>query len=107
MSPDQVIANYESLLALIGQMRVAAEQGEWEQLVSIEQQCSELVEAMKPVDDEVTLDDATREQKIQLINKILADNAEICDRTQTWMSELQRIMQSNRQEQRLQQAYGD
>jgi flagellar protein FliT len=107
MSPDQVIANYEALLALTERMRVAAEHGEWEQLISIEQQCSELVEAMKPVDDEVKLDEATRERKCQLINQILADNAEICHHTQTWMSELQRIMQSNRQEQRLQHAYGE
>lgn len=107
MSSAQVLANYESLSALTGQMREAAAQGEWDQLVRIEQQRGELVAAMKPLDAEVRLDEAARQRKIQLINKIMADDAEIRNLTQTWMSQLQLSMQSNLQEQRLQRAYGE
>ncbi len=102
----QVITNYESLSALTGQMREAAVQGEWDKLVSIEQQCSQQVAAMSPVDSSAKLDESARQRKIQLIRKILADDAEIRNHTEVWMEQLQRIMQSNRQEQRLQQAYG-
>ncbi len=107
MSSAQALANYESLSALTGQMREAAAQGEWDQLVRIEQQRGELVAAMKPLDAEVRLDEAARQRKIQLINKIMADDAEIRNLTQTWMSQLQLSMQSNLQEQRLQRAYGE
>ena len=79
---------------------------EWDKLVDIEKQCSRQVAIMKPVDATAVLDGAARQRKIQLIKKILADDAEIRNRTETWMGQLQRIMQSNRQEQRLQHAYG-
>lgn len=106
MSSYQVITNYESLSALTGQMREAAVQGEWDKLVSIEKQCGQQVAAMRPVDATATLDEPAKQRKIQLIKKILADDAEIRSHTEAWMGQLQRIMQSNRQEQRLQQAYG-
>ena len=106
MSNTQVITNYETLSALTGQMREAAAQGEWDKLVSIERQCSQQVAAMKPVDATATLDESARQRKIHLIKKILADDAEIRNHTEKWMGQLQRIMQSNHQEQRLQQAYG-
>lgn len=106
MNSSQVIANYELLSALTEQMRVAAVNGEWDQLVSIELQRSELVATMKPVDAETKLDEAAHQHKIQLINKILADDTEIRHYTQDWMGQLQLSMQSNRQEQRLLQTYG-
>lgn len=106
MNTQQVIANYESLSALTNEMRDAAEHGEWEQLVELEQQCSRKIAEMKPADEAVALDERSRQLKIQLIKKILANDAEIRDRTQAWMGQLQRILQSNRQEQRLQRAYG-
>jgi len=91
---------------LTGQMREAAERGEWDALISIEQQCSTLVAAMKPIDAEVTLDEVARQRKLELITKILADDAEIRNYTQIWMRQLQLSMQSNRQEQLLLHAYG-
>lgn len=106
MGISQVITNYESLSAITSQMRHAAAQGEWDTLVELELQCSKQVAAMKPVDAATSLDEPTRQRKIQLIKKILADDADIRNRTEVWMAQLQHIMRSNRQEQRLQQAYG-
>jgi flagellar protein FliT len=106
MSHSQVITNYESLSTLTSQMREAAIEGAWDQLVSIEQQCSKKVAAMKPEDATAALDESARQLKIQLIKKILADDAEIRNHTEVWMGQLQRIMKSNRQEQRLQKTYG-
>jgi flagellar protein FliT len=106
MTTHQVIENYESLSALTNQMRSAAEQGEWDALVELEQQCSRKIAEMKPVDASIALDEGSRQLKIQLIKKILANDAEIRNRTQAWMGQLQHILQSNRQEQRLQRAYG-
>jgi len=107
MNSFQIITHYESLSVLTGQMREAAVQGEWDKLVNIEQQCGQQVAIMKLADAPITLDEPTRQRKMQLIRKILADDAEIRNHTEKWMGQLQRIMQSNRQEQRLQQVYGD
>lgn len=106
MGSSQAIANYASLSVLTGQMREAAVQGEWDTLIGIEHQCSRLVSAMKQVDAETELDAAEYQLKLQLIAKILADDAEIRSRTQAWMGQLQLDMQSNRQEQLLLNAYG-
>ena len=106
MNPSQVIANYESLSTLTGQMLEAAMRDEWDCLINIEHQRGELVAAMKPFHAEVMLDEAARQHKNQLINKILADDAEIRNRAQVWMSQLQLSMKSNHQEQRLLHAYG-
>ncbi|WP_310452395.1 flagellar protein FliT [Sulfuritalea sp.] len=106
MGSFQAIANYEQLSALTRQMREAAEQGEWDKLISIEHQCSELVVTMKAVDAAATLDEAARHRKDQLIADILADDAEIRKHVQVWMGQLQHNMQSNRQEQLVLKAYG-
>jgi len=106
MSNSQVISNYESLSVLTEQMREAVMRGEWDQLIGLEQQCSRHVAAMKPVDAITVLDEPSRQIKIRLIKKILANDADIRSRTAEWMGQLQRIIQSNRQEQLLQHTYG-
>lgn len=106
MSSSIVIANYESLSALTGQMREAAERGAWEQLADFERQRSELVDAMKPVDAAVKLDEEARQRKVQLITGIFSYEVEIRKHIQVWMSQMQHSMQSNRQEQLLLKAYG-
>ena len=105
-SASQVIANYESLSALTGQMREAAAHGEWDQLIGIEQQRGKLVAIMKPLDAEVELDEAARQRKNELINQVLAGDGEIRNLTQAWMGQLQLSMQSNSQELRLLKKYG-
>lgn len=100
------IDNYHSLSTLTSQMLVAATQGEWDQLIELEQQCSRQVAKIRLVDDESPLDEPSRQRKIQLIRKILADDAQIRNRTEAWMGQLNNIMQSNKQEQRLNKTYG-
>jgi flagellar protein FliT len=87
-------------------MREAAERGEWDQLIDLEQQCSRHVDAMRQADASASLDETARQRKAQIIKKILEHDADIRSRTVAWMGQLQRIMQSNRQEQRLSRAYG-
>ena len=106
MGSHQVIANYESLSNLTAQMREAAERGEWDQLIDLEQLCRQYVAAMKQADASATLDEPSRQRKVQIIKKILENDADLRSRTVAWMGQLQRIMQSNRQEQRLHQTYG-
>lgn len=103
---NSVINNYQQLSNITGQMRVAAMQGEWDQLVELEQQCSVYVEQMKQ-QDLAPLDENIRLQKVALIHKILADDAAIRDQTMPWMAQLQRNIKGTRSEQRVQQAYSN
>ena len=99
-----VIENYEFLSSLTAQMREAAVHSQWDNLVELEKQCSQRVACIKPL-DAAPLDESTRLRKVALIRKILADDAEIRNRTEPWMAQLQRIMKSVGQERRLLDAY--
>jgi flagellar protein FliT len=102
---DPVIEQYQHLSGITGKMREAATHGEWDKLIELEQQCNQHVSLMKK-QNFAAPDENTRLQKVALINKILADDAMIRDQTQPWMAQLQQNMQSNRNEQRVQHAYG-
>lgn len=106
MSVAQVIANYETLATLTGQMHETARRGEWELLIDYEQQRSELIAAMKPLDAETRLDESTRRRKNELITSVLAHDAEIRKLVQAWMDECDLSMQSSAQELRLLREYG-
>ena len=100
-----VIENYEYLSALTAQMRVAAIQGQWDQLVALEKQCSERVTSMKAQDANTLLDENTRLSKVALIRRILEDDAIIRSKTEPWMEQIQHILQGVRQERRLLETY--
>jgi flagellar protein FliT len=99
-----LLEEYQHLSDITGQMRSAAAEGEWDRLVSLEQECKRKVEAIKPR-DVIPASPEERSQKLALLKKILADDADIRNRTESWMEQLQRIMHSARSEQRLQQTY--
>ena len=102
---DPVIENYEFLTSITAQMRVAATDGQWDQLMELEKQCSQHVAIMKTQDMGIPPDESIRLRKVELIRKILADDAEIRNHTEPWVEQLQRIMHSTGQERRLQQTY--
>lgn len=102
---NPVIENYEFLSSITAQMRVAATHGQWDQLVELEKQCSQQVEIMKTQDVGIPPNESARLRKVELIRKILADDAEIRNHTEPWVGQLQRIMHSTGQERRLQQTY--
>jgi flagellar protein FliT len=102
---SQVIENYEFLSSLTGQMRAAATQGEWDHLVELEKKCSQRVAIMKVQDAATPIDETTRLRKVDLIRKILADDAEIRNHTEAWMTQLQHLVQNTAQERRVRQAY--
>ena len=99
------IDNYESLSSLMGLMREAASQGQWNRLLDLEMQCCQQVESMKQAVSQAPLSHAEREKKRNLILKILADDAAIRRHTEPWMEQLQRVMRTTRQEQQVRQAY--
>jgi hypothetical protein len=106
MSAAQVIANYEALATLTRQMQGAAQSAEWDVLIAFEQQRSELIAAMKPLDAETMLDEGTRHRKNEIISRVLSLDAEIRKLVKAWMDECDLSMQSNLQERRLLREYG-
>jgi flagellar protein FliT len=100
-----VIENYMQLSSIMGEMRDAAAADNWDRLVALGKQCGEYVETMKAGDEVASLDEEARQKKVALIRKILADDAEIRNKVDPCLAQIQRLLQGARQEQRLQQAY--
>lgn len=101
---NTIVEDYQRLSGITEQMRNAAANGEWDRLIELEKRCSQEVAAIKPR-DAVPADAASRKQKADLIRKMLADDKAIREYTDPWMRQLERIMQSTRSEQKLQQTY--
>lgn len=100
----EMMQTYRQLAELTSHMRTAASQGEWDELIALEQQCTALVAALKPQDG-VPASAAERKLKADLIRQMLADDRAIRELTQPWLHQLERLMHSTHSEQRLHRAY--
>ena len=105
MNSQQIIAAYEAILALTGQMLEAARRSDWDSLVALEQDCKNRVEQLMAENGGQPLSNQFRQRKVEIIRKVLADDAEIRNITEPWMAHLQNILGSTTREQRLRQVY--
>ncbi|WP_307189409.1 flagellar protein FliT [Massilia timonae] len=107
MNGDDILSLYESVSTLSGDMLVAAQAGEWDQLVELETRCASQVQALRAGESATVLSAERRERKVAMIRKILADDRAIRDLTSPWMAKLGAMMQSTGAERRLANAYGN
>ena len=92
MNSSEVLAMYEKVAVLTGQMAAAARGGDWDGLSALEDQCS--VHARRAQSEPVAaLEGAPRLRKIDLLKQILANDREIRAVTEPWMGKLDAIMQ--------------
>ena len=101
-----LLATYDSLSRTTGHMLAAAQHGDWEQLVSLEKDCADLVARLSSLEAEDPLPESLQGRKAALIRKVLADDAAIRHITEPWIQRLETMLGANRHEQRLLQTYG-
>ncbi|HET9113257.1 MAG TPA: flagellar protein FliT [Burkholderiales bacterium] len=106
MNDEEIIAAYESVAQITGQMLNAARTGAWDDLISLENRCARHVKALENNEIPSRLTRDFRNRKIAVIKKILADDKEIRGITEPWMQRLSSLMQSNATERKLSVAYG-
>jgi flagellar protein FliT len=107
MTNEQMIGTYESILAVTAQMLDAARAADWDRLVIREQECRELVENLmrSRIDNDTVLEPRVRRRKVEIIRKVLADDAQIRILTEPWMQRLQHLLTSVGRERKLHAAY--
>ena len=105
MNDPQIIATYEAILAITGQMLGAARDDDWDRLVALEQDCKKLVEQLIADNTGQPLSREFQQRKVEIIRRVLAEDAEIRNITQPWMAQLQNILGSAGRERKLYQAY--
>jgi flagellar protein FliT len=106
MDNQQILSLYETVADITGQMLAAARNGDWERLAALESNCASHVQALKNGEPREPLTGAVREQKVRIIKKILADDREIRNITQPWMTQLSALLNSTGMERKLSKAYG-
>jgi len=104
---EQILEVYGSLSERTGHMLEAAKESDWERLVAMEQDCRGLIERLKIIDARALNPDPHYvERKVEIIRKVLADDAEIRRHTEPWMEKLQALLGSARQMHKLERTYG-
>jgi len=108
MDNAEMIGTYENILAVTAQMLDAARATDWDLLVKREQECRQLVESLlnSRSENEIVLEPQFRKRKVEIIRKVLADDAEIRNLTEPWMQRLQHLLTSVGHERKLHVAYG-
>lgn len=104
MDSTQIIATYENMLAVSGQMLAAARSSDWDRLVDLEKHCRALAERLA-AGEAPRLTGQLRQRKVEIIRRMLADDAEIRNLTQPWLAQLQQFLGSAGQERKLRRAY--
>jgi flagellar protein FliT len=107
MTGQEVLSEYAAVADLTGQMLAAAEAGDWDQLVLLEQRCTRHVDTLKRCEAAVELNPSGRQAKIDCIRRILADDRRIRDLTMPWMAQLSAMINNSGTQRRLANAYGN
>ncbi|SDA12068.1 flagellar protein FliT [Nitrosospira sp. Nsp18] len=104
MNSTEKIAAYQSISNLTGEMVEAARASEWDKLEILEHRCAALVTQLRAAPP-VRLTVDMQQQKVELIHKILADDAEIRTHTEPWMKSVQTLLGNAGMARRVHQAY--
>lgn len=106
MNSEQVIAIYETVSDLTGQMLEAARSRDWESLVALEHQCADQVAVLKDSETVVALSGPSRARKVEIIHQILAHDRAIREISEPWMAELAALLNNSSTARKLNAAYG-
>lgn len=102
---QQTIRIYEQVLALSTQMLEAANQGDWETMNQLQNHCSAQIEVLKNEGGAMSLSGPERDRKIELIQKILANDKAIRDIADPWLKELSNLLQNTDNQMKLARSY--
>jgi flagellar protein FliT len=95
-SNAEYFARYEAIATISGRMLMAARNALWNDLVLLQDEYRQLIEALKSAETGVKLDDGERARKFDLIRRILADDAAIRDLANPRMAKLSALFAAPR-----------
>ena len=103
---SEVVHCYGQLAARVALMAELARAKEWGRLPELEAECSAVVERLKVLQTLETLDTAQWEETRRLIERIRADQDEVCGLVKPQIEQLISRMSSLSQQRSLGRAYG-
>lgn len=96
---------YEEIATLSTRMVDAADENDWEALSELERHVAALRDVLMASED-AGLSTLEMEQKRILIQRILANDARVRERTEPWMEQVRRFLGASANQRRVANAYG-
>ena len=100
------ISLYQEMSALSSRMVEAARANDWETLIKLERSIAALRNSLLQEDDNSNQSASELKIKSQLIQRILADDAEVRRHTEPWMEQLRKFLGGDAKRREVEQAYG-
>jgi flagellar protein FliT len=91
---SQLLDHYEAIARSSQRMLEAAKESDWEEVTRQEERCRMLIAALKAASVEAPLRPADNRRRMELLRRILADDAEIRGRADPWLKQLERLLAS-------------
>jgi flagellar protein FliT len=101
-----IVERYRKMADASARMLAAARLDDWDTVCGIEKECAALVGELSMMGDLAPSDPALRQQKLELLKRVLADDAAIRALSQPWLSRLDEMMRGQNNALRMQRAYG-
>jgi flagellar protein FliT len=92
----RLVDRYEQIAAASHQMLAAARHGDWEAVARLEDACRVLIGELERQATQVRLTDREQRRRIALLRSILADDAEVRQRSEPWLQQLEQLLQRPR-----------
>ena len=105
MNESEVIAKYEAAWQLTHRMVEAARNNDWDGLIEFEKERSVLIGQLMESDKNEISEFLLRQNKADVIRKILSADEEIATLTKAWMGEISEVLNSVNAGKKLEQAY--
>ena len=108
LSMPTQISLYQEMSALSARMVEAARAHDWDTLITLERSIAALRNSLLPDDDDDSGNQSASELKLksQLIQRILADDAEVRRHTEPWMEQVRKFLGSDARRRDAEHAYG-
>ncbi len=106
-APSDVLALYREVERLTGSMLSAAHRADWDRLVELEAGCASCVKALQGCGVPEQLSAEAKQQKVELLRRILANDREIRQLTEPWMKNLAKYLEVSDTRCEVAKAYGE
>lgn len=91
---SQLLEHYEAIARASQRMLEAARASDWEEVARQEDRCRTLISALKAASTQMPLRPTDNRRRMDLLRRILADDAEIRGRSDPWLKQLERLISS-------------
>ena len=103
---QHIVDRYQRMADASRRMLDAAREDDWERVCAVEKECAGLIAELSQMGDLAPTDSSLRQQKVALMKRVLADDAELRLLTQPWLRKLDALIRSPQTAALLGRAYG-